>query len=161
MTYGPTPKPRGTLALDDTAPWDCMRCERRLPVSSYYAHSGASYGFSKKCRDCTKTAMRAYREERGADHWRYRKMLTNFGLTRAAFDEIMRRQAHGCAICKSPDPGPRGWHIDHDHACCPQSARSCGACVRGALCHNCNLMLGHAKDRIETLTRAIQYLEER
>jgi hypothetical protein len=30
---------------------------------------------------------------------------------------------------------------------------------RGLICNNCNFVLGHAKDNIETLRRAIEYLE--
>ena len=50
-------------------------------------------------------------------------------------------------------------HIDHDHACCPKKAMSCGKCVRGVLCRDCNIMLGVAKDNKKTLTNAVKYLE--
>lgn len=47
--------------------------------------------------------------------------------------------------------------VDHDHACCP-SKLSCGRCVRGFLCMQCNHMLGEAYDNPEVLESAAAYL---
>lgn len=157
--YGPKPKPRGIFQPDDIPPWNCMRCQRSLPVSSYHEHKGAAYGYAKKCKECAAADGKANRENKGTEHWRQRKMMSNFGITQEQFLAMLAQQGGGCAVCTATDPGGKGsWHIDHDHACCPQSGRSCGECVRGVLCHHCNLMLGHAKDNTETLARAIQYL---
>lgn len=48
--------------------------------------------------------------------------------------------------------------IDHDHSCCAGSG-SCGKCVRGVLCGNCNSALGHAKDSADRLQGLISYLQ--
>lgn len=67
----------------------------------------------------------------------------------------------GCSICGSIEGG---YHVDHDHSCCPshsqmsKSQRSCGECVRGLLCSGCNLGLGQFKDDINVLKSAISYL---
>lgn len=50
--------------------------------------------------------------------------------------------------------------VDHDHQCCSGS-ESCGQCVRGLLCNNCNSTLGHAKDDLSRLKALILYLESR
>jgi hypothetical protein len=47
--------------------------------------------------------------------------------------------------------------IDHDHSCCPGEG-SCGKCVRGALCRECNQGLGNFRDDIDRLESAIAYL---
>jgi hypothetical protein len=102
------------------------------------------------CKPCCK-------EQRTRTDYNRKRRLSLYGLSGTSFDELLTEQRGHCAICATEDPGPRGWHIDHDHACCP-GIGSCGACVRGLLCHRCNLMLGNAKDSIETLERAVKYL---
>lgn len=85
---------------------------------------------------------------------RRRATLAGYGLT--ADDEIRLLEAQGgvCAICR----GGRPLHVDHDHACCPRSLRSCGKCVRGLLCSSCNNGLGRFADDPEVLLRAVEYL---
>lgn len=59
----------------------------------------------------------------------------------------------GCAICHSKAPGKTRtrWLRDHDHAT---------GLLRGVLCHNCNVGLGHFKDSPEMLEAAADYLRE-
>ena len=73
----------------------------------------------------------------------------NYSIT---VDQLRKLLEAGCAACGSKDR----LHIDHDHKCCPpgSSPRSCGSCVRGALCHGCNTALGllcESPERIEAL----------
>jgi hypothetical protein len=85
--------------------------------------------------------------------WR-RKDL--YGLSQDNFEMLKRRQNNCCGICGnvfvvSPD-------IDHDHSCCPGS-KSCGACIRGLLCHHCNTALGNFRDDPALLRKGVEYLE--
>lgn len=67
----------------------------------------------------------------------------------------------GCAICHTWNPGGKGgWHVDHDHSCCP-GTKSCGRCIRGILCNNHNLAIGMFEDDVELLYAAIRYLTAR
>ena len=43
------------------------------------------------------------------------------------------------------------WRLDHDH--------STGK-VRGWICNSCNISIGQLDDDIDTLKRAVKYLEE-
>lgn len=74
------------------------------------------------------------------------------------YDTVMAEQDNACAICRTGDPGGRGWHTDHDHSCCPGST-SCGLCFRGILCTRCNTGLGFFRDNIHYLRMAERYLE--
>ena len=84
------------------------------------------------------------------------KRLVRYGVTPDAYAAALLR---GCDICGRNDPK---LHVDHDHSCCPPvrgHGRTCGKCVRGFLCGACNRAIGMMKDDVETLRRAIQYLE--
>lgn len=82
-----------------------------------------------------------------------------FKLTADDYQMMLEAQDFVCAVCKHPpEPGKRLF-VDHDHSCC-SGQKTCGRCVRQLLCNRCNLMLGHAKDNIETLKNAIKYLEK-
>jgi hypothetical protein len=106
------------------------------------------------CPDC-KVDKRDPLREREKER---RRTLRLYSITLERFDELLATQHGRCAICTTDDPG-RGWQIDHDHACCPGKG-SCGHCVRGLLCTNCNLMLGHAEDNPDRLLQAITYLQQ-
>lgn len=83
---------------------------------------------------------RANPEKVRAKHIRYL-----YGIELAEVEALLLAQGGACALCGASEPGGRGaWHVDHDHACCPSNGTpSCGRCVRGLLCHGCNVSLGH------------------
>jgi len=81
--------------------------------------------------------------------------LRRYKLSKDEFDAMYFEQDGACAICRAGG----ATHVDHDHACCPGEV-TCGRCIRGLLCDNCNLALGRFKDSLLTLARAIVYLEE-
>lgn len=79
-------------------------------------------------------------------------LIRLYGLTQDAWDAIFAAQGSVCAICSSPEPGAEhGWHTDHIHGT---------KIVRGILCHQCNTMLGRAKDNPEVLLKGAAYLRK-
>lgn len=75
-----------------------------------------------------------------------------YGLTPEQYDAMALAQDGKCAICKKVVDGDHHerLHVDHDHTT---------GNVRGLLCRECNVMLGHSGDSIPTLQAAIAYLE--
>ena len=84
-----------------------------------------------------------------------------YGIDQAGYDEMLRAQGGRCQICASDEPGAdrRFFAVDHNHKCCP-GKKSCGKCVRGLLCMNCNQGLGKFRDDVNLMARAIAYLTE-
>ena|SRR5690349_4226398 len=92
------------------------------------------------------------------------KRFSQHGLTLDQYHAIAERQDFLCACCKQePVAGqgsgrsPDGFHIDHDHDCCP-GEKSCGKCVRGLLCETCNVGIGMLKSSPQVCINAAAYL---
>lgn len=48
--------------------------------------------------------------------------------------------------------------VDHDHSCCPVGTHSCGRCVRGLICRDCNTAAGLLADQPERAHALGEYL---
>lgn len=109
------------------------------------ANTSISKRGARFCRTCARA--------NGQVQW-----LRNYGITLEKVTELQEAQENKCAICPRVFDSPRIMHIDHDHDCCDGNF-SCGECVRGLLCENCNRGLGMFKDNIDLLWAAIEYLD--
>ena len=107
---------------------------------------------------CDTTCQGKASWQRNKSGERERSLRIRYGLSLNQFDSLLAAQGAACAVCHTTEPGPRGWCVDHDHACCHESARSCGDCVRGILCGPCNTGLGHFGDDADRLMQAVAYL---
>lgn len=86
--------------------------------------------------------------------WRDQGILNGTGqlFTMADFTRLFDEQNGRCKICSlHQDDHKRALFVDHCH--------STGV-ARGLLCNSCNKMLGDAKDRVDILENAVQYLRE-
>lgn len=117
----------------------CTSCREWLAEEDFNTRSKSPDGLTARCKACS----------RRASLWKF------YRLTLERFNEILDSQGGGCAICRRVQV--RGWHVDHDHACCPEG-RTCGLCVRGILCSNCNTGIGMLQENEETLESALSYL---
>ena len=86
-------------------------------------------------------------ESRKKSNRKYR--IASYGLTQEQFNRLLSVQQNTCGMCHEPFEEEQLIHVDHDHACCRAKNRSCGECVRGLLCHTCNIALGYIERRYE------------
>jgi hypothetical protein len=84
-------------------------------------------------------------ESRKKSNRKYR--ISSYGLTQEQFTRLLNLQQNACGMCHDPFKDGQPIHVDHDHACCRGKNRSCGKCIRGLLCHTCNIALGHIERR--------------
>lgn len=126
------------------------RIAKHAVSSAVYREENPDYQRSFQQRPEAKISRRTRQNDRPASvkkREQFLRRLKKYGISETAYLEA---ELIGCAICGTKDPGYLGsLHIDHDH--------STGE-VRGLLCHSCNVLLGHARDSVDTLQKAIQYL---
>lgn len=82
--------------------------------------------------------------------------LKKYGLTRESFQALLEQQRGCCAVCRGEFQ--EAWtgfvnlypRVDHNHAT---------GHVRGLLCHDCNVAIGHVGESVERLRAMIAYLD--
>ncbi|MFD4294155.1 endonuclease VII domain-containing protein [Rhodococcus sp. NPDC058532] len=108
---------------------------------------------------CSTHHREALRSRRSNAHGR---MVTRtYGIGPNAYMAILAAQNGTCAICQRATGATKRLAVDHDHTCCPGKT-SCGKCVRAIICQPCNVgVLGHLRDDVEALKRAIAVIQDR
>ena len=132
----------------DGLAWICKTCKHE------YYHSNKGKAAAKKHRRTPEgraSHNRANKKYRQTTKGHSQTLKSKYGISAAVYDYIWDRQGGVCKICGKPNKGGIRLVVDHDHGT---------EKVRGLLCTNCNLMLGHSQDNPETLRLAIEYLEE-
>lgn len=88
-------------------------------------------------------------------YWVGSNLRRYYGMTIEQYDALLSEQGGGCAICgRKSDIDPKGkpqlLAVDHDHRTME---------IRGLLCREHNVMLGHSGDDPAALRRGADYLE--
>ena len=123
----------------------CPDCRRWKPSEEFPRNRSATTGRGTYCKPCFNQRARTSREKH---HGTIRQFWLDrrYGVFEVEIEAILEEQGHKCAICGTANPT----HVDHDHAT--------GA-IRGVLCFACNRALGFFQDDMETISRAIDYVE--
>lgn len=138
----------------------CGKCGETKEVARFTKSTGNSTGYRSPCKDCNnlyyqnrrKTKYEQVRSYEKKFH-RERALRSNFNLTEADYQALLKKQEGGCAICAQQQADTTGRRLAVDH--CHTTGK-----VRGLLCGRCNTGLGMFTDNLELLTKAFDYLEE-
>lgn len=122
------------------------------------------------CKDCPPGSKRPapHQGPRCATHWREfrklqkardhaRRLVDTYGISDEEYAALYKLQGGVCFICRRATGATRRLSVDHDHALAATMGPR--ASVRGLLCRPCNNMLGHVRDDVDVLGRAIVYLK--
>ena len=134
----------------------CYKCKIAKELTQFHKDSSNKSGVQGKCIPCAAKYYQGNRDLFLTSSRKYR-LKRAYGITPERFQELLAYQDHKCALCGATEPTGKGtWHVDHDHSCCPGST-GCGQCVRGLLCHPCNVKLG-VLEQAEWVEKAHKYL---
>lgn len=126
----------------------CSLCKLEKEDSEFYLRGDGK--LRSECKGCCSLRSKKYNstnQEVRKRAWKnYR--CKSYGITSDDFDKMFNEQRGCCKICGIDIT--KKCHIDHNHTT---------GKVRGLLCHNCNVAIGHAKEDVNLLTKIIQYLE--
>ena len=146
------------------------------PLDNFYNEKGMKDGKRSICKACkdAKTiewrdknpkaynAMAVKWRDKNPDKQHANEVKRNYGISIERYNELLTEQACKCKICGRPhDPSKKRGrlYVDHCHKG-PKTRSGKETKVRGLLCSACNSMLGYAEDRVETLQKAIDYLNK-
>jgi len=117
-----------------------------------YTPTGKNQKYCRSCGETNEKKKSAEWDKRNYKQYGRLKRIKKYGLTEEQYNQLFADQKGCCAICgKHQTEFSRSLAIDHCHTTEE---------VRGLLCKDCNLMLGFAKDKVEILLAAIEYLKK-
>lgn len=130
-----------------------------------YTPSGLSQRYVK-CRTCvSKQSQRNEEKRRPFNHGKGLKQ--KYRVTEDQYRAILKEQNYVCRICKKPETAKikngisllgktiKPLSMDHDH----EAEKKGMMIIRGIVCHNCNVLIGWAKDNANNLRAIADYLE--
>lgn len=132
----------------------CSKCKKTKPKSAFITRKERNGALHSWCNECLRAHARNWRRnnpEKEALHQKRAILKRKYNITIDGYNELLINQGGMCAICGTRTPGGSGgFCIDHDHG---------GGKVRGLLCTNCNLGIGHLQDSEYIIESALNYIK--
>jgi hypothetical protein len=140
----------------------CIKCGEEKELDLFAKGKNYNDGRRNICKKCHSNYVNNYYKLNPDKYDEKRKL--NIGkksdanwkrhrITENKYNELLSLFNGKCHACQERV----ATNIDHDHSCCDMP-RSCGKCVRGILCNQCNTALGLMQDDIVKLNKLIHYI---
>lgn len=133
----------------------CVKCQKQKWNNLFSKNPKHSDGLQSRCKNC----ISEYDSKRRRDPKQRRResLKLRYNILPDQFILMLKKQNGVCAICKQfeikKDSNGQIQPLSVDH--CHLTGK-----IRGLLCHNCNVLLGHAKNDPKTLREAANYVEQ-
>lgn len=142
----------------------CSKCGEQKPLALFVKRKQSKSGHGSTCKACAALYMSEYYKknpDKAATN-RSKQTLRDAGknrftrhkITIGEYDEMVAKFDGACWSCRVRPATV----IDHDHKCC-STQYSCGGCVRGVLCGQCNTALGLLRDDTTLIDRLSEYIK--
>jgi hypothetical protein len=127
----------------------CKRCGCIFETLSIKVRKKGEFFCSRDCHLLYRKENSMSKKER-LERGRIYQKKCKYGLTESEYKNMFASQNNKCAIC-GIDIKDNGV-VDHSHITNK---------VRGILCNKCNVLLGMARDNVDILKKAIDYLQNK
>lgn len=138
------------LIVDENGNIPCGTCKVYKPKSAFFKQKNNHRGISNRCKECSKkysTQWRLNNPEKTFTVETRSRLKRLYNITLEDFYTLSKKQDNCCAICSKQ----LRLEQDHNHEF---------GFNRGLLCGKCNKILGFAKDDVNILQAAIDYLHK-
>ena len=123
----------------------CLTCKQTKPLVGFVKQGS---GYRNICKNCHNKKAKTYRVK-NPEAVKNSKLKQTLGVTLADKNKMIEKQKGRCPICKINLKDAKFTPVDHCHTT---------GKIRGVLCGNCNVGIGHLKDSLMNLFRAAMYL---
>ncbi len=134
--------------------WVCHVKAKQAAAMSPEDRRRRNAASAKARRDADPERARQESREQYKRNGRAYNLKWKFGLTPERLAEMRAAQDSSCYLCGEPLVEGE-IHIDHDRSCC-RGSKSCGSCIRGLACLQCNTGIGHFGDDPNRRVRSIE-----
>ena len=136
----------------------CYKCSEEKDLELFAKGKKYSDGRRNICKKCHAEYITQYYKERPEKYAEKVRMNSKANWKRHKISEekyielvsLYDGKCHGCQDREATN-------IDHDHGCC-DTRFSCGNCVRGVLCNQCNTALGLLSDDPKKVQNLLDYI---
>ena len=125
----------------------CSKCQTTKALQEFFNNKTRPDGKHHYCKPCHSQ----YQTNNPETTRRY-VLIREYGITLEQYQQMLIDQKESCRICGvHQETQTKRLFVDH----CHETGK-----VRGLLCYACNTLLGLAKDRLEVLEKAVEYLKD-